>query len=180
LSEEFDEEVVEWLKRSREQVGELEPVYVTPEGEVIDGRHRLKAYPGWHAQTVQVDELRKVVERIHRNIHRKLTKKETKEAVIQLALALEKQGVPREFLVEEIKKHLPFSEDYIRKLLPSKFKREYKKPEKLPVKILTEQPTVQAPPTPPAPVPEEKPKYYICPVCASKLVLKGDALVLYQ
>jgi len=144
LSEEYDEEVVEWLKRSRELVGELEPVLITPEGEIIDGKHRLKAYPGWPTKILQVDELRKVVERVHRNIHRKITKKETKEAVIQLALALERQGTPKEFIIDEIKKYLPFSEDYIRQYLPSRFKREYKKPEKLPVKIFKPK-LVQAP-----------------------------------
>lgn len=171
--EEYDEEIVEWLRRSREQVGELEPVYTTPEGEVIDGKHRLKAYPGWKTQTVQVDDLRKVIERIHRNIHRKMSKNETKKAVIQLALVFEKSGVPKEFLVDEIKKHLPFSEDYIRSMLPAKFKREYKRKEKPAVKFLTEKP--KAPTVKPTEEKEAQ-RYLICPVCSSKLILKGDVL----
>ena len=173
MSEEYDEEVVEWLKRSREQIGELEEVLVAPDGEIIDGKHRLRAYPGWKTKVVQVDSINKIVQRIHRNIHRKLSKAETKEAIVQLALALERQGTPKELLIDELKKYLPFSEDYIRNLLPSRFKREYRKKEKPAVKILTE-PTVAEKPVV---VKEEKPKYYICPVCASKLVLKGDVLV---
>jgi 5'-3' exonuclease len=170
--EEYDEEIIQWLRRSREQVGELEPVYATPEGEVIDGKHRLKAYPGWKTQTVQVDDLRKIVERIHRNIHRKMSKNETKKAVIQLALALEKSDIPKEFLVDEIKKHLPFSEDYIRSMLPAKFKREYRKKEKPAVKFPAEEPT-----TPTTPKSAETKHFLTCPVCGSKLVLKGDVLL---
>ena len=169
--EEYDEEIIQWLKRSREQVGELEPVYATLEGEVIDGKHRLKAYPGWKMQTVQVDDLRKIVERIHRNIHRKMSKNETKQAVIQLALALEKMGTPKEELIDKIKQNLPFSEDYIRSLLPAKFKREYKQKEKPAVKLLTEKPT-------PAPTTKPETKHYLtCPVCGSHLMLKGDVLL---
>lgn len=173
LSEEYDEEIVEWLRRSREQIGELDEVLITPSGEVIDGKHRLKAYPGWKTRVVQVDELNAIIQRVHRNIHRKPSVKETKEAIVSLALALEKAGTPPEFLVDEIKKHLPYSEDYIRRMLPAKFKRKTK-PKSLPVKILTQEPK----PLMQVPTVEEKPKYYICPVCASKLTLKGDVLVL--
>jgi hypothetical protein len=170
---EYDEEIVEWLRRSREQVGELEPVYLTPEGEVIDGKHRLKAYPGWRTQTIQAQHIKKVLERVHRNIHRKVSKGEVREAVIQLALALEKSGVPKESLVDEIKKHLPFSEDHIRRLLPAKFKREYKKREKPAVKFLAEKPA-----TPKAQKEQKETKRYLrCPNCGSQLLLKGDILL---
>jgi hypothetical protein len=175
MSEEYDEEIIEWIRKSREQVGELEPVLLTPEGEVIDGKHRLKAYPGWKAQTVQVDDVKKVVERIHRNVHRKLNKKEVKEAVVQLALALEKAGTPKEELVDKIKAALPFSETYIRNFLPAKFKKEYKRKEKPAVRFLAEKPKT---PTTPAPTPKPEPKHYLtCPVCGSRLTLKGDVLL---
>jgi hypothetical protein len=173
MSEEYDEEIVEWLKRSRELVGELEPVYITPEGEVIDGRHRLKAYPGWKTQVIQAADIDKIIQRLHRNIHRKPTKQELKQIMIQLALTFEKAGVPKTELIDKIKQHLPFSEDYIRSLLPAKFKREYKKKEKPTVKFLTEKPT---PTTAPTPKPEAK-HYLTCPVCGSRLTLKGDVLL---
>jgi hypothetical protein len=172
---EYDEEVVEWLKRSREQVGELEPVYVTPEGEVIDGKHRLKAYPGWKTQIVQAADIEKLLQRLHKNIHRKPSKQELKEITTQLALTLEKMGTPKEELIDKIKQHLPFSEDYIRSLLPAKFKREYKRKEKPAVKFLAEKPKT---PTTPAPTPKPEPKHYLtCPVCGSRLTLKGDVLL---
>jgi DNA-directed RNA polymerase subunit RPC12/RpoP len=172
LSEEYDEEIIEWLKRSRELVGELEPVYITPEGEVIDGRHRLKAYPGWKTQLIQAADIDKIIQRLHRNIHRKPTKQELKQIVIQLALTFEKTGVPKTELIDKIKQHLPFSEDYIRSLLPAKFKREYKKKEKPAVKMLTEKPTPK-----PQPEQRETKRYLTCPVCASKLLLKGEVLL---
>jgi intein/homing endonuclease len=162
MSEEYDEEIVEWLRKSREQVGELEPVLVTADGDVLDGRHRLKAYPGWKTQVVQVEDARKIIERVHRNIHRKISQSEIKQAVLQLAVAFEKAGVPKDQLVDKIKEALPFSESYIRKLLPAKYKREYKPKEKPAVKILTEKP--QTPTPQPTPKPPEE-KALICPIC---------------
>jgi len=172
-SEEYDEEIVEWLRKSREQIGELEPVYQTPDGDIIDGKHRLKAYPGWKTVTVQIEDVHKIVERIHRNIHRKMSKAEIKQAVLQLAVAYERQGVPKEQLVDKLKEVLPFSESYIRKLLPAKYKKERKPKEKPAVKILTEKPPA---PTQPPPKPTEE-KALICPVCGSKLKLVGSVLV---
>jgi hypothetical protein len=174
MSDEYDEEIVEWLRRSREQVGELEPVLVTADGDVLDGRHRLKAYPGWKTQVVQVEDARKIIERVHRNIHRKMSQSEIKQAVLQLAVAFEKAGVPKDQLVDKIKEALPFSESYIRKLLPAKYKREYKPKEKPAVKILTEKP--QTPTPQPTPKPPEE-KALICPICGSKIKLVGGVLV---
>jgi len=171
---EYDEEIVEWLKRSREIIGELEPVIATPDGEIIDGKHRLKAYPGWKTVTVEAEELDKIVQRIHRNIHRKMSRAETKQAIIQLALALEKKGIPKDSLIDEIKKYTPFSEDYIRSLLPAKYKREYKKKEKPPVKILY--PETKAKPETPKPEAPKTVPTYLCPVCGTKLKLVGNLL----
>jgi len=179
MSEQYDEEIVEWLKRSRELVGELEPVYITPEGEVIDGKHRLKAYPGWKTEVIQVTDIQKIMQRLHRNIHRKPSKQELKEILLALAVALEKMGTPKEELIDKIKQHVPFSEDYIRSLLPAKFKREYKKKEKPAVKLLTEKPTEKAT-VKPTPVTERKPTYLTCPICGSRLTLKGDVLLPYE
>jgi len=173
MSEEYDEEVVEWLRRSREQVGELEPVYVTPDGDVIDGKHRLKAYAGWKTQLVHVEDVQKIIERIHRNIHRKMSRTEVKNTILQLAVAYEKSGVPKEQIVDKIKESLPFSESYIRKLLPAKYKGKPKPKQKQAVKLLTEKPT----PPPPVPKPAETKHYLTCPVCGSKLTLKGDVLL---
>jgi intein/homing endonuclease len=171
LSEKYDEEIIEWLRRSREQVGELEPVYQTPDGDIIDGKHRLMAFPGWKTQVVQVEDLRKVVERIHRNVHRKMGKDEIKQAILQLAVIYDKSGVPVELIVDKIKEVLPFSESYIRKLLPAKYKRERKIKEKPAVKLLEEKPTPTAP-TPPTPKPAET-KYMTCPVCLPPETIVG-------
>ena len=170
--EEYDEEIVQWLKRSREQVGELEPVLMTPDGEIIDGKHRLKAYPGWKTEIVHIDEVKRILERFHRNIHRRPDKKETKKVVVQLALALQKFGTPKELIIDKIKEMLPFTEEYIRQLLPATFKREYKKREKP-----AEKPPAEEALPPPVPKPAETKRYLTCPVCGSRLILKGDALL---
>lgn len=173
MSEGYDEEIVEWLRRSREQIGELEPVYITPEGEVLDGKHRLKAYPGWKTKTLEVEGSQKIIQRIHRNIHRRLGKRELKEAIIQLAAALEREGVQREHLIDEIKKVLPFSEDYIRKMLPARFKRKYRKKLKPAYRTLVEK---EVKPKAKPELKKKEEKFLICPVCGSKLKLKGDML----
>jgi hypothetical protein len=91
--------------------------------------------------------------------------------MIQLALTFEKAGVPKTELIDKIKQHLPFSEDYIRSLLPAKFKREYKRKEKPTVKFLAEKST------PSKPEPKKAKPPLTCPVCGSRLILKGDVLL---
>jgi hypothetical protein len=77
-------------------------------------------------------------------------------------------------LVDKLKEVLPFSESYIRELLPSKYKKERKPKEKLAVKMLTEKPA----PTPaPQPIPKPEEKHLTCPICGSKLKLVGSVLV---
>jgi len=124
-----DEEFIEFLRRSREQVGELEPVRITEEGRVIDGKHRLKAYPGWRKVTVKKSPKEALKERIHRTLKARVTRKERQAQILEYALYLEDEGVKPEEMVSALVKELPFSERYLRKLLPQKYKREYIKSE---------------------------------------------------
>jgi len=119
-----DEEFIEFLRRSREQVGELEPVILTEEGRVIDGKHRLKAYPGWHKVIVRKSKKEALRERIHRTLKARVTRKERKAQILEYALYLEEDGVNPEDMVSALAKELPFSERYLRKLLPAKYKKK--------------------------------------------------------
>ena len=47
-----DEKLVEDLRRTKKLFGALYPVLLDPEGNVIDGRHRLAADPDWPKVTV--------------------------------------------------------------------------------------------------------------------------------
>ncbi len=126
-----DEEFIEYLRRSREQVGELEPVIVTEDGRVIDGRHRLEAYPGWRRVIVKASKKEALRERIHRTLKSRVTRKERQAQILEYALYLEDEGVKPEEMVSALARELPFSERYLRKLLPKKYKRRYLKSEKL-------------------------------------------------
>jgi hypothetical protein len=174
-----DEEIVQWLKQSREQVGEKDPVVMSSNGEVINGKHRLKAYPGWKTVTIDVDSEEKIIERIHRNIHRVVPKSERKSQIAELAYILEHKGVKPENMLHELKKRLPFHEDYIRKLMPRKYKRKYKERPKPQVKTLYPgKPSLTIPPSPTEPLTKlKKEKTYLCPVCGAMLKIQGDLLV---
>lgn len=173
-------EVVNNLKRSREQVGELEPVYVTPDGEVVDGVHRLKANPGWKSVVLGVTSREQILlERIHRNLRREVSKNERKRQLIELALILEKRGVHRgREMIEEILKRVPFKDSYVYSLLPKRFKEPKRAKPKVTFRKLYEE--KEAEEKPEAPTPPAKPKEekrYLCPVCGTMLKIKGNLLV---
>lgn len=125
MSDREEEEYLEYLRRSREQVGELEPVIVSESGFVIDGRHRLKAYPGWHKVVVPGKDVDALMKRIHRSIKSRVPTKERKMQLMEFAIYLEQEGVKQADMITELTKRVPFSEQYIRKLLPKKYKRGY-------------------------------------------------------
>ena len=120
----LEEEHIEWLRRSREQIGACSSVIMTTDGTVIDGKHRLEAYPGWPVETVSKSRKEALIERIHRNIHRRVSGKERKAQILELALYLEDEGVEPENMLSELQKYVPFHENYIRKLLPNRYKAE--------------------------------------------------------
>jgi hypothetical protein len=120
------DETVEFLRKSREQVGELEPVRITEDGRIIDGRHRLEAYPSWRKETVKKTPREAAVERIHRTVKSRVTRKERKAQILELALHLEEEGVKQEDMVSALAKEIPFSTRYIRSLLPAKYKMTQK------------------------------------------------------
>lgn len=83
------------LKKSR-KIGELYPVLLSKDGEVIDGFHRLKADPNWETKKLpQIDtEEKLVVARCVANWHRRQVSREEKEEWINgLARIYKKQGL---------------------------------------------------------------------------------------
>ena len=50
------EELVEALRSSKEALGPIYPILVTPDGNVIDGVHRIKADPNWPKYTVALKD----------------------------------------------------------------------------------------------------------------------------
>jgi len=68
-----ENETVIGLRESEKLVGQLYPVLVDEEGNVLDGQHRLKANPNWRKETVKdIDsERKKAMIRLHANWQRR-------------------------------------------------------------------------------------------------------------
>lgn len=121
--EKLDENMVELLKRSVEQQGELLPVVKDQHGNLLAGRHRKAAKPDWRETTVMVtDELDRLLKIIHFNVQRRPSKEETATRLLEIAKILEDKGVELANISSQIAKLVPYSEQWIRELLPDKYK----------------------------------------------------------
>ncbi len=152
-SDQYDPEALELLERSIRQLGQIYSVIVDTDGEILAGRHRLKA--GATKQTT-VDtqkiaerlgifrEMSKLMIILHSNVQRKVSKEETREIILRMAKELEKQGVPKENIASELyNKYVPFSKSYILELLPEEYKKTKhapKKTEELPLVEVSQMP----------------------------------------
>ena len=173
---ELDEEVVENLKRSREIIGEIDEVLLDKDGNIIDGKHRLKAYPGWKTKTIPVDYKKGLLLRLHRNYRRNVSKEETRKILMELAEILKREGTPEEQIAREIVQISPYTETYTLSLLPKKYKQpKAVKAAKATYKILYQQPKPETKTKAP-----ETPQKLTCPICGSVLTLKGNLLVPYE
>ncbi|MEM2293388.1 MAG: hypothetical protein QXX41_08945 [Nitrososphaerota archaeon] len=137
----LDKEVIENLKKSRQIIGEIYPVIIEKDtGIVLAGRHRQEA--GWESvkeidiknivkalelpETEEAYELARILFMIHSNIQHKPSKDETKKLILQIAQLLEKIGAPKDRVSSILSKILPYSDRYIRDLLPEEYKMESK------------------------------------------------------
>ena len=127
----LDQEVVDLLRRSKEQLGDINPVILDTDGEVLSGRHRVAAK--WmNKHIVDTEKLaerkgvpRAVAKEIVRsalNVQRKPSEEETKQSLTKAAKALADSGIQPGEIVDELAEHFPYSADYIRRLLPFEFK----------------------------------------------------------
>jgi len=142
MGEEF---TLESLKRSVDKVGELNPIIVAEDGEVLEGKHRLQIKPDWHKKTVSAtSRIEKILIRLHAHYRRRVPREETQATILELADQIEKTGVKKEDVSKALTEMLPYSHSYIRELLPY----EYKKSEKVEAARLTEHPLKQVPTQP--------------------------------
>jgi hypothetical protein len=78
------------LRESAEKWGELQPVLEDQHGHVIDGYYRLDARPGWHRQTVHVDNhAQALLLRLHANIEREPYPPAVRARIDRIVAALE-------------------------------------------------------------------------------------------
>jgi len=132
----LDIDLVEQLKKSRTVVGEYSPIVVDFDGEILSGRHRKEA--SWE-KTETIDSrtiaeklgvtvaIAKEVVRTHFNLQRKPSREETQESLLKIAKELEIKGILKENITSEVAKLVPYSDRWVRELLPE----EYKQPEKV-------------------------------------------------
>ena len=121
-------DIVDGLGRSKMIAGQLQPILVDQHGNVVDGNHRLSVDPDWKFEKldwVKTDKDRRVV-KLHANYRRTVSHDELTADFIALA-----ESLLRERIIDDLKdaassvaKLVPYSERYVRKLLPSKYKRK--------------------------------------------------------
>ncbi|MHA1631598.1 MAG: hypothetical protein ACTSXC_02130 [Candidatus Freyarchaeota archaeon] len=117
------------LEDSRKGVGPLYPVLEDPYGNIIDGRHRRKVDPNWPSIVVSWVKSREdlLAARIAANVCRRIVpKEERKRELEELATIMLNRGVPKGKIAEEIAKKTGLSPDYVRQMLPGKFKLSVK------------------------------------------------------
>lgn len=131
----IDEGIIEKLTQSREIIGEVNPIILDWDGEVLSGSHRKEA--GWERKyKVDTRELAekwdvtplmaKDMIRLHLNIQRKPSKEETQFLLRRMALSLKDKGIPAEMVATELAKRVPYSHQYVLQLLPDKYKQQEK------------------------------------------------------
>jgi len=129
----IDKEVVEQLRKSKEVVGYLLPVVRDQKGIILSGRHRKYADANWPETQVEVkDPLHRELLILHYNVQRKMPKEETKRRLLRIAKILEVMGEPTGQICSKICSLVPYSDRYVRELLPEKYKQEYLKTELTP------------------------------------------------
>lgn len=123
----LDREAIEQLRKSKELQGALVPIMKDQYGNIISGRHRKQVDPNWPETTVEVkDELDRELKIIHYNVQRKPSRKETQKRLLRIAKILKAQCIAKENITAEVAKLVPYSDRYVRELLPDDYKQEAK------------------------------------------------------
>ena len=97
-------------RESAKTVGELYPVLLSKDGQVIDGFHRLEDKPGWKTETLEhIDSEEKLLlARAISNWHRREVPREEKEKWINgLAKTYQEQGLMAPHAIGEDNNHAP-------------------------------------------------------------------------
>jgi hypothetical protein len=145
LSFVFDKEYVELLKKSVLEIGYLQDVLVSSKtGRVLVGRHRKFADSNWPERTVDPSPLQEALATffqpaeddlaedliiLHGDLKRTVAPEETKVRLTRIAKKLENRGVEKDKVCTELCKLrlggtalIPYSEVYIRRLLPPEYR----------------------------------------------------------
>jgi len=119
--------VVEVLKQSKKRFGDIYPVVIAADGEVIDGRHRLKA--GWEniMQLPIKDPLDKLALRLVLNVGRRVVSAEEKYHIVNdLAQELINRGCTKHELIDLIADLTGFTRRWVYNYLDKRYKMRTK------------------------------------------------------
>jgi DNA modification methylase len=121
----------EELKKSYEKFGPIYPVLVDKHGNVIDGFHRKKVDPNWPVmkrEDIETEYDREKIALLANLLRREITGEEITKRLTKLADFWMKKGYKKGQIVQKLYEELGgvWSDDWIRKYLPEKFKAEEK------------------------------------------------------
>jgi len=112
------DDLTDRLRRSAEDIGELYPVLVDEEGNILDGRSRIKANPKWRKTLIEgLDEEKKLKIKHHANWHRKDFNRT--KALMEIAETTGWRGL------KPFAEFLKVSEKTISRYLPEKYKLKH-------------------------------------------------------
>lgn len=114
------------LEKSTKMIGQLYPIILSKNGEVVDGLHRREAVKGWKTvtnKTIDTKEKLLMARMIANKCRRRVTKEETAEWVNELgAIALNEHKIELGKISSWIGDMTGYKEDTIRGYLDSQFK----------------------------------------------------------
>lgn len=121
-----DKEIVERIKKSAEKVGQIYPIILDINNQVVDGQHRKEADPNWKTQ--KRDDIKTVKDRLKvrlvSNHARKSSIPETwKEDLGEMAKQYTNEGLGPGEIGKEIAKETGLPYRTIMKYLPNEYKR---------------------------------------------------------
>jgi len=119
----MDQELIKFLRRSKDVVGYLSPVIKDQFGNIISGLHRMYADANWPTVTREVrDDLEREVLAINYNIQRTVSREETQSRLLRVAKLLESQGVEKSRICAMLPKITSLDDGYVRELMPDEYK----------------------------------------------------------
>ena len=126
-----DQEHVETLKKSQEILERFginaiyEVIVDDTTGKVLAGSHRKSADKNWPEKHITTKtELQRQLIILHSNCQRIPKREETRYRLIQVAKCLEKEGVPKRQIAMKVAELVPYTENYVRELLPAEYKED--------------------------------------------------------
>lgn len=121
----IDKEIVKRIKKSKETVGELYPILLDANDQIIDGQHRKEANPDW--KTIKLESVKDKKERLIFRLVANHNRKSSNTEALREALADFAQYYSKGFDSGEIGKEIAFKTGIpyrtIMKYLPSEYKR---------------------------------------------------------